>query len=303
VPPVAAPVAPTTAGGRRAVPRARRRAAELGLDLSRIPGTGPDGAVTADDVERAAGGPTTAPTTAPVTAPAPAAAPSTASSAARLAAMQAAVGALMARSKREVPHYYLSTTIDLAAAVDWLAAQNAERSVADRLVPAALLLKATALAARRVPEVNGFWTESGFAPSEGVHLGVAISLRGGGLMAPAISDADKAGLDELMKALRDLVTRTRAGRLRQSEMAAPTLTVTNLGDLGVEEVYGVIYPPQVALVGFGRIADRPVAVDRMLAVRPVVTATLCGDHRVSDGHRGGRFLSTIETLLQHPEEL
>jgi pyruvate dehydrogenase E2 component (dihydrolipoamide acetyltransferase) len=294
----------------RAVPRARRRAAELGLDLTGIPGTGPAGAVTAEDVERAAGPAAAAAPTASAAAAAPgaSAAPARApvgapSSTQRLAAMQAAVGTLMARSKREVPHYYLSSTIDMGAALDWLAERNSQRSVTERLVPAALLLKATALAARRVPEVNGFWTEAGFAPSAAVHLGVAISLRGGGLMAPGISDADQAGVEDLMKALRDLVSRARAGRLRQSEMASPTITVTNLGDLGVEQVYGVIYPPQVALVGFGRIADRPVAVDRMLAIRPVVTATLCGDHRVSDGHRGARFLSSIESLLQHPEEL
>lgn len=286
------PVAPPAGTVVRAVPRARRQAAQLGVDLATVQGTGPDGAVTSADVERAAaaGG--------PVRAAVP-----TASSPDRKAALQAAVGALMARSKREIPHYYLSTTIDMFASLDWLAEQNAPRSVSQRLVPAALLLKAAALAARRVPEVNGFWTGQGFQPANGVHLGVAISLRGGGLVAPAIHDADTAALEDVMQRLRDLVKRARSGRLRQSEMADPTITVTNLGDLGVEEVYGVIYPPQVALVGFGRIADRPVAVDGMLAVRPMVTATLCGDHRVSDGHRGARFLTTIEALLQQPEEL
>jgi pyruvate dehydrogenase E2 component (dihydrolipoamide acetyltransferase) len=201
-----------------------------------------------------------------------------------------------------VPHYYLATTIDLAAATRWLAEANAARPVTERLLPAVLLLKATALAAREVPALNGVWDE-GFTPSAAVHLGVAVSLRGGGLVAPAIHDADRLELDALMAALRDLVQRARSGLLRASEMSDPTLTVTNLGDQGVDEVFGVIYPPQVALVGFGKIVERPWAVDGMLAVRPVVRASLSADHRASDGHVGARFLATIDRLLQHPEEL
>jgi pyruvate dehydrogenase E2 component (dihydrolipoamide acetyltransferase) len=145
--------------------------------------------------------------------------------------------------------------------------------------------------------------DDAFRPSEHVHLGVAVSLRQGGLIAPAIHDADTLDLDALMAALRDLVTRARGGRLRGSEMSDGTLTVTSLGDRGVEAVHGVIYPPQVALVGFGRVVDRPWAVDGMLAVRPVVTATLAADHRATDGHVGGLYLSAVDDLLQRPEEL
>jgi pyruvate dehydrogenase E2 component (dihydrolipoamide acetyltransferase) len=209
----------------------------------------------------------------------------------------------MARSKREIPHYYLARTFDLSAAVAWLATENAGRPPAERLLPAALLLKATALAARRAPAVNGFYLDGAFAPAEAVHLGVAIALRGGGLVAPAIHDADARSVDELMAALRDLVERARAGRLRASEMADPTLTVTNLGDQGADEVHGVIYPPQVALVGFGRVLERPWADGGMLGVRPTVRATLAADHRVTDGHEGSRFLAAVDALLQTPEEL
>jgi pyruvate dehydrogenase E2 component (dihydrolipoamide acetyltransferase) len=106
-----------------------------------------------------------------------------------------------------------------------------------------------------------------------------------------------------MTALHDLVNRARHGMLRSSEMSDPTITVTNLGDLGVDAVYGVIYPPQVALVGFGRVQERPWAQSGLLGVRPVVTATLSADHRVSDGHRGCLFLAGIDALLQTPEEL
>jgi pyruvate dehydrogenase E2 component (dihydrolipoamide acetyltransferase) len=170
------------------------------------------------------------------------------------------------------------------------------------VLPAALLLKATALAAREVPALNGFWHD-GFEPAPAVHLGVAVSLRGGGLLAPAIHDADQLSLDDMMRALRDLVERARAGRLRSSEMSDPTLTVTNLGDQGADEVHGVIYAPQVALVGFGRILERPWASGGMLGVRPTVRATLAADHRASDGHEGSRLLAAIDRLLQAPEAL
>jgi pyruvate dehydrogenase E2 component (dihydrolipoamide acetyltransferase) len=283
----------------RAAPRVRRRAAELGVDLSTVEGTRPGGVVGLADLERVAATP--APQPPERAAPTPTQQPP--DRADRRAAQQAAVGQLMARSKRDIPHYYLSTTIDLHAATAWLAAQNAGRPADERLVPAALLLKATALAARKVPEVNGFWTDGAFRPSEPVHLGVAISLRGGGLVAPAIHDAESLPVEDVMARLRDLVSRARAGRLRQSEMADPTITVTNLGELGCSAVFGVIYPPQVALVGFGRIEERPRAVDGMLAVRSVVDATLSADHRVSDGHRGARFLNVLDALLQQPESL
>jgi pyruvate dehydrogenase E2 component (dihydrolipoamide acetyltransferase) len=277
----------------RASPLARRQAAEHGVDIAALAGSGPGGAVLAADVRLAAGAPSTA-TVAPSPAPH--------DGADRQAAMRHAIGELMARSKREIPHYYVAATIELGAATAWLADQNARRAVTERLLPAALLLKATALAARQVPSLNGFW-DDGFQPATGIHLGVAVSLRGGGLVAPAIHDADALSLDELMAALRDLVERARAGRLRSSEMSDPTLTVTNLGDQGAEEVYGVIYPPQVALVGFGKIAERPWAVDGLIGVRPTVRATLAADHRATDGHDGSRFLATIDRLLHTPEEL
>jgi pyruvate dehydrogenase E2 component (dihydrolipoamide acetyltransferase) len=276
----------------RASPLARRRAAERGLTLEDIAGSGPDGAVVAADVDRA-GRPAPSPTRTPM-----------APRADRQESLRRAIAGLMARSKREIPHYYVATTIDLSAAIAWLRNTNDDRPPAERLLPAALLLKATALAAREVPALNGVWTdEDGFRPSETVHLGVAVSLRGGGLIAPAIHDAARLTLDELMAALRDLVDRTRSGRLRSSEMADPTITVTNLGDQGVDEVHGVIYPPQVALVGFGRVAERPWAHGGMLGVRPTVRATLAADHRASDGLIGARFLAILDRLLQTPEEL
>ncbi|MDA8343482.1 MAG: 2-oxo acid dehydrogenase subunit E2 [Actinomycetota bacterium] len=221
----------------------------------------------------------------------------------RTARLRHAVGSLVARSKREIPHYYLATTIDLSRARAWLDDVNASRPVTGRLVMSALLLAATARAVAAVPEVNGTFTAGAFTASPSVHLGVAISLRGGGLVVPAIREAQDRTLDELLATLRDLVGRARTGVLRASDLAGPTLTVTNLGDRGVDLVHGVIFPPQVALVGFGRVAERPMVADGQVVARTAVTATLAADHRVSDGRRGGRYLAEIDRLLQRPDEL
>lgn len=289
----------------RVSPLAMRVAIDLKVDLAKVKGTGPEGAITKADVERAAKAP---PPTAPMFAPAEGPAPSAAAkpavgSADHHATMRKVIAAAMARSKREIPHYYLGTHIDMSKAMAWLQAENLKRPVTERMLYSVLLLKAVALATRQVPEMNGFWIDGAFKPSEAAHVGVAISLRQGGLIAPAIHDVGTKSLSEIMVNLRDLVKRVRAGVLRSSEIADATITVTSLGDQGVETVFGVIYPPQVALVGFGKIVERPWASGGMVGARPVVMASLSGDHRANDGHRGGLFLATIERLLQEPEKL
>lgn len=276
----------------RSTPLARRLARELRVDLTAVP-TAADGVVHAGQVRHAAD---------TVARGAPSA-PAAAAAADRTAGMRTTIAALMARSKREIPHYYLTDSVDLAAAMAWLRECNRRLPVARRIVPAALPLKASALAARQVPQLNGFWGEHGFAPGGGVHVGVAVSLRGGGLVAPAIHDADQLDLATLMDRMRDLVTRSRGGRLRGSEMADPTITVSNVGEQGSESILGVIYPPQVALVGFGRIVDQPWAVDGLIGVRPIVRVSLAADHRATDGAVGSRFLDRIARLMQKPEEL
>jgi pyruvate dehydrogenase E2 component (dihydrolipoamide acetyltransferase) len=288
------PPVPQT-GGHRASPYARRLAAEQGHDVASLTGSGPDGVVVARDLTEPDGAP--APPPAPERAPGPEAEPD------RQQAMRQAIGRAMARSKREIPHYYLGEHVDLEPAMTWLEARNADRPAAQRLLPAVLVLKAVALACVEHPDLNGFWEEGAFRPGDGIHLGVAISLRGGGLIAPAIRDADTRSLDELMTALRDLVKRARSGGLRASELHDPTLTVTNLGDTGVETVYGVIQPPQVALVGAGAIVERPWAEDGMVGARRCLHLTLSADHRVSDGHRGALFLAAIAARLREPEML
>ncbi|MBD0842066.1 2-oxo acid dehydrogenase subunit E2 [Streptomyces sp. TRM68416] len=317
---VAAPGRPRV----RVTPYARRLARELGVDTAALRGSGDGGAVRAADV-RAAARARSAPEPPPVEQASPPVeraplpdgieAPQEPQDRTRTplsreprkdtraAAMRRAIAELMSRSKKEIPHYYLSTTIDLTAAMESLHRRNRGLPLAERLVPAALLLKAAATAARDVPQLNGFWEKGAFTPGTGVHLGVAVSLRDGGLLMPVIHDADTLAPVELMAALKDLVRRARLGRLRGSELAGATLTVTNLGDQGVESVLGVIHPPQVALVGFGAVVERPWAVGGLLGVRPVVTATLSADHRATDGAVGARYLTAIDRLLQKPEEL
>ncbi|MFO1082956.1 MAG: dihydrolipoamide acetyltransferase family protein [Reyranellaceae bacterium] len=278
---------PTSGERPRISPAAARRAAELGVDVRGLTGSGPRGAIAIADVEAAAA---RAPSPAPRRGFDP-------------AAMRQAIAAAMARSKREIPHYYLSLPIDLGRATAWLTEENSRRDVERRLLPAALLLKAVALALREVPQLNGFWVDGAPKLSPAIHVGWAISLRGGGLMAPAIHDADRLGLDEAMAALRDLVTRARTARIRGSEMMDPTVTVTSLGERGADSVLGVIYPPQLAIVGFGAPRTTPSIVDGRIEPRPIVHATLSADHRASDGAIGSRLLAAIDRHLQKPEAL
>ena len=283
------PVVPGAAA-RAASPAARKLAEERGIDLSTITGSGPGGAITYADVERRLG----APAAAPEKKRAPAL---------NLDAMRAAIAAAMARSKREIPHYYLEHQVDVTVCEQWLAQKNAALPPDSRLLIGALALKAVALAARRFPAFNGFYRDNKFEPSPAVHVGVAIAIRGGGLAAPALHDVDQTPLDQLMSRMRDLVQRTRAGRIRSSEISDPTITVSSLGERGVEALYGIIYPPQVAIVGFGKVVARPWVVDGAIGPRSVATITLSGDHRVSDGHAGALFLAEIGKLLQEPDKL
>jgi pyruvate dehydrogenase E2 component (dihydrolipoamide acetyltransferase) len=256
-----------------------------------VRGTGPAGAIRREDVEQAAAQKAQAP---------PPGAPSQAD---RQARMRQAIAAAMSRSKREIPHFYLGTMIDMHRALNWLTQENQQRSVEDRLLYGVLLLKGVALALWEIPELIAWWAGDHAVPSPTIHVGIAISLRGGGLVAPAIQHTDRQSLDELMRRFRDLVNRARAGSLRSSELSDPTITVTSLGEQRVETTFGIIYPPQVAIVGFGKVVERPWSVEGQIVSRRVINATLSADHRVTDGHRGGRFLAAVDRLLQEPSQL
>jgi pyruvate dehydrogenase E2 component (dihydrolipoamide acetyltransferase) len=285
--PAPAPPPPRRGESRtRISPAARKAAVELQVDLSSVEGRGPGGSITVADVERAAARRRIAPEPAD-----------------RSVAIRAAIGAAMARAKREIPHLYLATTIDLTRVLAWVGAENQRRPVTDRLLPVVLFVKAVARACVEVPALNGFWTERGFVAGTGVHVGCAIALRGGGLVAPAMHDVAGKTLDVLAPEFADLVRRARSGGLRSSEMSDATITVTNLGDLGVESAYAIIYPPQVAIVAFGRIVERPWVSEGRLEARSVITVSVSADHRATDGREAGLFLAAIDRALQAPETL
>lgn len=290
----AVPVAPP---GGKISPAARQFAAEHKVDLSSIQGTGPDGAIVYVDVETAwlhlksAGTPSAAAQTA--------AAPASAAT----GAMRAAIAAAIGRSKREIPHYYLRHAVDVTVSLDWMTARNAARPPEERLLFAALLLKAIALSADKFSEFNGHFRDGRFEAAQRAHVGMAIAMRGGGLVAPAIHDTASLTLDQIMTRLRDLTNRVRAGRFRGSELSDPTITLTSLGERGVDEVQPIIYPPQVAIIGAGSPALRPWLLEGTVAPRQICTLSLAADHRVSDGHRGALFLRAIADRLQSPEAL
>jgi pyruvate dehydrogenase E2 component (dihydrolipoamide acetyltransferase) len=304
-------LAPPPASSRaRVSPAARRRARELGVEADSLHGSGPAGAVTLEDVEGAA-------RKAPSPRPSPAEAgegegegstPSPAIAGegrgeGEPGGMRAAIAAAMSRSKREIPHYYLATAVDVTAATDWLATHNASVPVTRRLLFAALLVKALALTCRHTPGFNGFHRDGRYEDSPAVHVGVAVALRGGGLVAPAIMDTADKPLAVLMEEFRALVARARAGRLRASELAAPTIILTSLGEGSVDAVFPIIQPPQVAIVGAGAIATRPWVVDEAVVPRQVLTLSLGADHRVTDGRLGAQFLAKLAQRLVDPGSL
>lgn len=272
----------------RVSPYARRLAIERGLDLGKLRGTGPAGAIQASDVLGASSSASGTSEAAPDT-PAE--------------RMQRAIAAAMTRANDEIPHYYVEHSIDMGRALDWLRDTNTSRSVSERLVSGVLVLRAVASALRKHAALNATWQAEKAVPSAQVHVGLAVSLRGGGLVAPALQNTDEGSLDDLMTRMTDLVSRARAGALRSSEMTSATITLTSLGERGVESVTPIIFPPQVAIVGCGAILERPWVVDGQVIPRPIMRVTLGADHRVSSGHQGARFLSTLDRFLQEPEKL
>ena len=276
-----------------ASPLARATARERGIDLRSVHGSGPGGAVVVRDLETAVMAARLKPSTVAESPQAEG----------RASAMRQAIAARMATANNEIPHYYLEQDIDLEAMLAWLGRHNAALPIAERVLPAAVLLKATAIAAAKVPELNGFWVSDRFEPAASTDLAVVVSLRGGGLVTPRISDVDRLEVDEVMSALTEIVSGARRGSLRSSWMVGAGLTVTNLGERGADRVSGVIFPPQVALVGFGAIRHRPWVVDGEVQVRPVVTASLAADHRATDGAVGSRFLSAVAKALENMETL
>lgn len=260
----------------RVTPRARRLAHERGVSLDTVESAG---VVTGADIPAVA-----------------------ATHADRSATMREATAALMGRAGQEIPHYYVVDEVDMSAALEWLSQYNAERTPRERLLPVAMFLRATVLAAQAVPDLNGSWSD-GFQPAEGVDLGVAVATRAGGLVTPRIVGAQALTIGELMAQLTDIVRRARSGRLLGSQVQPGSITVSSLADGGPGALFGVIYPPQVALVGVGSIAERPRVVEGKVVVRPTSTLTVAADHRASDGRTGARFLAAMIDVLEAPERM
>jgi pyruvate dehydrogenase E2 component (dihydrolipoamide acetyltransferase) len=282
----------------KASPLAKRVAEDLNVDLSKVKGTGVDGTIHRKDVEAFAQESVAEDTF-----------EKEVEMAEKISALEAqknmrlSIAAAMSRSNREIPHYYLETKIDMKMSLEWLEEQNKKRPVNERLLPPVLLIKAVANGLAEVPELNGFWTDEAMHIEQGIHVGFAISLRKGGLVIPAILNADMKSLEEIRTEFVDMVMRAREGHLRSSELSSATITITSLGERGAEKVYGVIYPPQVALIGFGKITEQPRAIDGSIGIRPVLSAVLAGDHRATDGHTGSRFLELFNDQLQHPDKI
>lgn len=282
----------------KASPLARRVAEDLNVDLGRVKGSGIDGAIHKKDVEafaqKADQGRAldrdmkTDEKVSPIDVQ---------------RSMRRSIAAAMSRSNREIPHYYLESEIDMKSSLDWLEETNKQRPVGERILPPVLLIKAVANSLAEIPELNGFWTDDEMHIEEGIHIGFAVSLRRGGLVIPAILNADMKTPDDIRKEFLDMIVRAREGHLRSRELSSATITITSLGERGAEKVYGVIYPPQVALVGFGAIVHKPRAVNDAIGIRPVIHTVLAGDHRATDGHTGSRFLERLNEQLQHPEHL
>ena len=282
---------PRAAPGSRvpASPLARRRASERGIELGSLHGSGPGGAVIEADVLAAS------------TAPAPPVRPERPRRS--LDTMRALIAERMTTANREIPHYYLSRDLDVGPLESWLTARNTDRPIAERILPAACFIRAVALTAARHRELNGWWVDDHLESPDSINVAMAISLRRGGLVTPHIERADERSLDEVMVALTERVAAARSGNLRATWMTGATITITHLGDTGADLVHGVISPPQVALIGFGRSRPRPWAVDDTVVVRPIVTSTLAADHRATDGAIGSRFLATLAELIDQPEDL
>lgn len=272
----------------RVSPAARVLARDRGIDLSLIRGSGPDGAIVLADIEKQA-----------VQKPPD----KREDRQIQLKEMRKAIASAMTRSKQTIPHFYLSQTIDAQPAIDWLDARNRDAPPGERLLLGALIVRAAALAASEVPSLNGHFVDSAFRPAAQVNAGIAIALRGGGLVAPALMDAGRLSLDETMAGMRDLVSRARAGRLKSSEMAGGTITISSLGETGAEAMAGVILPPQVALVGVGTPQLRPWIVEGEIVPRMLINVTVSADHRVSDGRLAAKYIAAFEKLFERPGTL
>jgi pyruvate dehydrogenase E2 component (dihydrolipoamide acetyltransferase) len=305
-----APAATRVDGRHRASPVARRLAEDLGIDLSTVRGSGPDGRIVRRDVEeaKAKGGAAPAPQAAAPRPAAPGAAPAprTPLPAAGsvtdvpLSRMRQTIARRMAQSKRDAPHYYLTVDVDMTEAVRMRAQINDGLGESGRVSINDLLIQASVRALQRHPNFNSWWVEDHLQVHGRINIGIAIALDDG-LIAPAVLDCQAKPLTQTSREARDLAERARGGAaLTPDEYTAGTFTITNLGAFGVDSLIGIINPPQTAILGVGRVQERPVVLEGQVTARSMMTLALSADHRATDGAEGARFLATLKDLLEKP---
>jgi pyruvate dehydrogenase E2 component (dihydrolipoamide acetyltransferase) len=291
--PAAPPVTPPT-GVVRASPLARRLAAEHGIPLETIRGSGPEGRITKDDVEAAIA--------ARAARPAPAGAPAGPPAAVRevpLSRMRAAIARRMTESKQQVPHFYVTMAIAMDAALDLRRQLNARLPEAAKITVNDLVVRAAALALRRYPNLNASFAGETIRHPAAVNISIAVPVAEG-LLSPVLHDVDRKPLWVIARESKALIERARAGHLRPDDLAGGTFTVSNLGPYGVEAFAAIVTPPQTAILAVGAATPTPVVRDGAVQVATVMRATLSADHRVTDGAEAAQFLGEIRRLLEAP---
>jgi pyruvate dehydrogenase E2 component (dihydrolipoamide acetyltransferase) len=315
-PVAAAPVAAPASGDRVfASPLARRMAAQAGVDISKIAGSGPNGRIVKADVDAALSrGPAPAPVAAPSAAPAPAAAPRPSAPVAITAphtavpnsSMRKVIARRLSESKATIPHFYVSTDVEIDALLKIRADLNA-RSPKDgpgayKLSVNDLVIKATAVTLRRFPNVNAMWTEDAILQLHDVDISVAVSIPDG-LITPIVKNADIKGLAAISNEMKDLAARAKSGKLKPEEFQGGGFSISNMGMYGVKDFAAIINPPQAGILAVSAGEQRPVVKNGALAIATVMTLTLSVDHRVIDGALAAEFLQALKRNIEDPLSL
>ena len=297
-----APAAPTVEGGRiKASPLARRLARENGYDLAAIPGTGPGGRITRDDVL----GFTPAPAFAPSGVAAAAPAVTVDGSDIELTTMRQAIARVTVRSKTEAPHYYVTSGVDMTEAMSFRAQLNAELAESGvRVSVNDMIIKALAMAIVKYPKWNTTFHEDRLEGHDSINIGVAIALEAG-LIVPALIGVQNMSLVDVANASKDLGARARGdgGSLTQEELTAGTFSTSNLGMFGTDTFAAIIVPPQAGILAVGAVKPTPVVHDDEIVVRQMMNATVSADHRVGDGAEAAVLLNEVKDNLERPLRL
>ena len=276
----------------RASPIARRLAREQGLDLSLVTGTGPGGRIVEQDVLSFAEAPS-----APAAAPA-ALAPENVD----LSRMRQAIARVTVDSKRDAPHFYLTTDVDMTKAMDLRRDTNDAVAGETRVSVNDLIIKAAAIALKRYPKFNAFYRGDHLQMNPGINIGIAIALEAG-LIVPGINGCESKSLVEIAAASKDLIARANDGTLRNEEYSGTTFSISNLGMFDVDSFAAIIFPPHAAVLAVGKVKEQAVARDGELAVAQMMKATVSVDHRVADGAEAAQFLVEVKNLLENPVSL